>query len=256
MDSTQRRMVGVAVAVCAFAVGMAGLLNYFKYRSTASRLIEQRLVFSGKNIENSIQSSLSLGLQFGDLATLPAMLERERATDDLIVGIDIFDTEGKPLYSTDRLRAQRPTPSAWLAAAKRAGKEDEWAVRAQDESAVGIGLQNNFGLTIGYLAMRYSDDRVRQAAQVVARDLAINSLAIFVVSAVLASVALVAVMRRLGRDMVDIESALRSGDPARVALIQQRGPFRNALRRFGESVRVAEAELAETRAQLQRGART
>lgn len=256
MDSTQRRMVGVAVAVCAFAVGMAGLLNYFKYRSTASRLIEQRLTFTGRTIENSIQSSLSLGLQFGDLTTLPAMLDRERATDDLIVGIDIFDTEGKPLYSTDRLRAQRPAPAAWVAAARRAGKEDEWAVRAGDESAVGIGLQNNFGLTIGYLAMRYSDDRVRQAAQVVARDLAINSLGVFVLSATLASIALLAVMRRLGKDMLEIESALRSGDPARMAMVQQRGPFRLALRRFGDSVRCAEAELAETRAHLQRGVRT
>lgn len=256
MDSTQRRMVGVAVAVCAFAVGMAGLLNYFKYRSTATRLIEQRLTFTGKTIENSIQSSLSLGLQFGDLATLPAMLERERATDDLIVGIDIFDTEGKPLYSTDRLRAQRQAPGTWVAAAKRAGKEDEWVVRADEDSAVGIGLQNNLGMTIGYLALRYSEDRVRQAAQAVARDLAVNALGIFVASATLASVALLAVMRRLGRDVLDIESALRSGDPARVAEIQQRGPFRMALRRFGDSVRSAETELAETRAQLQRGART
>ena len=101
MDSIQRRMIGVAVAVCAFAVGRAGLLNYFKYQATASRIIEQRLTFTGKSIENSIQSSLSLGLQFADLTTLPAMLERERETDDLILGIDIFDTEGRPLYSTD-----------------------------------------------------------------------------------------------------------------------------------------------------------
>lgn len=255
MDSTQRRMIGVAVAVCAFAVGMAGLLNYFKYRSTASRLIEQRLTFTGKTIENSIQSSLSLGLQFGDLTTLPAMLERERATDDLIVGIDIFDTEGQPLYSTDHLRAKRPAPEAWVAAARRANKDD-WVVHANEESAVGIGLQNNFGITIGHLALRYSEDRVRQAAQVVARDLAINSLGILVLSATLASIALLAVMRRLGKDMLEVESALRSGDPARVADIQQRGPFRHALRRFGDAVRVAETELAETRAQLQRGARS
>lgn len=252
MDSTQRRMVGVAVAVCAFAVGMAGLLNYFKYRATASQLIEQRLNFTGKTIEGSIQSSLSLGLQFGDLTTLPAMLERERATDDLIVGIDIFDTEGQPLYSTDSLRASRRAPESWIGAARRAGKGD-WVVHASGESAVGIALQNNFGLVIGHLALRYSEDRVRQAAAVVARDLALNALGLFVVSATLASIALLAVMRRLDADMRDVEAALRSGDPARVAELQQRGPFRHALRRFGESVRSAEAELAETRLKMQRG---
>ena len=139
MDSTQRRMIGVAVAVCAFAVGMAGLLNYFKYQATASRIIEQRLTFTGKSIENSIQSSLSLGLQFADLTTLPAMLERERETDDLILGIDIFDTEGRPLYSTDRVRSSRPAPAAWVNASRKAGNKN-WVVHADDESAVGIAV--------------------------------------------------------------------------------------------------------------------
>lgn len=252
MDSTQRRMVGVAVAVCAFAVGMAGLLNYFKYQATASRIIEQRLSFTGKSIENSIQSSLSLGLQFADLTTLPAMLERERDTDELIIGIDIFDAEGRPLYSTDRLRGTRPAPAAWVQAARKsAGKG--WMVQAKDESAVGIALQNNFGLTIGHLALRYSEEQVRANARAVARELALNSLGIFLLSATLAAAALLAVMRRLGHDMLAVEAAM-GGDPARERALAMRGPFRHALRQFGETVREAEAELTEARAQLHRGA--
>ena len=253
MDSTQRRMVGVAVAVCAFAVGMAGLLNYFKYRSTAGRIIEQRLTFTGRSIEGSIQSSLALGLQFADLATLPAMMERERATDDLILGIDIFDTDGRPLYSTDRLRGNRPAPATWVAAAHKAGNHN-WVVHDDEESAVGIAIQNNFGLTIGHLALRYSDERVRAAAQAVARDLAVNSAVLFVVSAGLASLALLAVMRRQARDMLTVEGALRSDDPARAGAAGRRGPFRAALQSFGETVHEAEAELTAARLELQRGA--
>ena len=45
-------------------------------------------------------------------------LERERATDDLILSIDVFDVNGHLLYSTDRLRSARPVPPAWLAATK------------------------------------------------------------------------------------------------------------------------------------------
>lgn len=255
MDSTQRRMVGVAVAVCAFAVGMAGLLNYFKYQATASRIIEQRLTFTGKSIENSIQSSLSLGLQFADLTTLPAMLERERETDDLILGIDIFDTEGRPLYSTDRLRSTRPAPAAWVNASRKAGNKN-WVVHADEESAVGIAVQNNFGLTIGHLALRYSQEQVRTNAHAVARGLALNSLGIFVVAATLASLALLRVMNGLGREMLAVEAALRTDDPGRSRAGTLRGPFRAALRRFGETVREAENELTEARAQLQRGAGT
>ena len=267
MDSTQRRMVGVAVAVCAFAVGMAGLLNYFKYRSTAGRIIEQRLTFTGKSIESSILSSLSLGLQFADLATLPAMMERERATDDLILGIDVFDADGRPLYSTDRLRGNRAAPAAWVAAARKAGNHN-WVVHDDEESAVGIAIQNNFGLTIGHLALRYSDERVRAAAQAVARDLAVNSAVLFGVSASLASLALVAVMRRQAHDMLRVEGALRNDGPSRGSGVAglggmggiggigggRSGPFRTALQSFGETVHEAEAELTAARLELQRGA--
>lgn len=253
MDSTQRRMIAVAVAVCAFAVGMAGLLNFFKYRATARGLIEQRLSFSGRSIENSIQSSLSLGLQFGDIATLPAMLARERAGDDLILGIDIFNADGTPIYSTDPSRAAQPVPAVWHSAARKAGDQD-WVSHGEDESVVGVGLQNNLGLTIGHIALRYSEERVRQAGQAVARDLALNSLLVFVVSAMLSSLALLAVMRRLARDMQTVEQVLRTDDPLRAEAAARRSPFRDALIRFGQTVRSAENELADARAQLRRGA--
>ena len=95
MNTTRPQMILIAVLVCMFAIGMAGFLNFFKYRSNAERLIKERLVVTGTAIENSIRSSLSLGLQFADLGTLPNMLERERATDDLILSIEVFDTEGE-----------------------------------------------------------------------------------------------------------------------------------------------------------------
>ena len=255
VDSTQRRMIAVAVAVCAFAIGMAGLLNFFKYRATASRIIEQRLTYTGKSIENSIQSSLALGLQFADLATLPDLLQRQRSSDDLIMDIDVFDTDGRPLYSTDAGRRTQTAPAAWLAAARKAVGHD-WTVHADEESAVGVALQNNFGLTIGHVALRYSDARVRQAAQDVARDLALNSLAVFAVAASLASLALLAVMRRLGRDMQTVEVALAATDPAQADMAAHRGPFHQALQRFGQTVRSAETDIADVRARLQQGAGT
>jgi len=253
MESTQRRMIAVAALVCGFAVGMAGLLNYFKYRSTANNNVEQRLVFTGKSIENSIQASLSLGLQFSDLGTLPALLERERATDDLILSIDVFDTEGKLLYSTDRLRAARPVPAHWIATATKAGDKD-WTARGAEEPAVGISIQNNFGLTIGHLALRYAEDRVRQTEHAVAGQMALTSLAVLAVAATLASLAMVAVMRGLSRDVAAVDKALASGDPARAVAATRHSPFRGAVRSFVETVRAAEAKLAEVRAQLQRGA--
>jgi hypothetical protein len=254
MESTRRRLIVVAVVVCGFAVGMAGLLNYFKYRAAADRILTERLVVTGQSVENAIQSSLALGLQFAEIGTLPGILDRERATDDLILGIDIFDAEGRMLYSTDRLRATRPAPPAWVAAVKAAGNAN-WRAEAGKEAAAGISLQNNFDLTIGYLALRYSIDRVQEEANAVAAELAATALAIFAGAATVSSLALLAVMRGLGRNVQAVEQALRQGEGARAYARTLKEPFGPALRGFIETTRRAEAQIADLRAGLGGGNR-
>lgn len=252
MESTKARMVLVAVLVCFFAVGMAGLLNYFKYRSTADRIVKERLLVIGNSIESSIQSSLVLGLHLSDIGTLPETMERERATDDLILGIEVFDTEGKPMYGTDRLRAARRMPAAWMAAALH-GDDKGWYVEDAGDSAAGLAIKNNFGLKIGYLAVRFSGVRMREANDAVARELALGAFATFIVAAALASAALLAVMGRLGRDIVAVEGALRGADPSRLPPSVRNGPFGQALRRFFDTVRQADAQIVALRANLERG---
>lgn len=255
MQSTHRRMFVVALLVCGFAVGMAGLLNFFKYRSTAMNIVKDRLLVTGRAVENSINSSLSLGLQFGDIGTLQATLERERATDDLIEGIDVFDTEGRMLYSTDRLRANRPAPADWLVMARKSGNED-WFVDTHHAAAAGMSIENSFGLTMGYLAVRFDAQRVRDGAWEVGRDIALASLGVFAVAAALASLLLQRVMRGLGRDVEDVEAALRSGDAGRGTAGGVRGHFGPAVRKFFDTVRDAEAQIAALQARLQRGSQS
>jgi hypothetical protein len=238
--------------VCLFAVGMAGFLNFFKYRSNAERILQERLVVTGNSIENSIQSSLSLGLQFADLGTLPGTMERERATDDLILSIEIFDADGKTLYSTDRLRAARNVPAPWLSAA-RSAKGRDWFVKNGNESAAGISIDNSFGLVLGYMALRYSEEQVNRTTNAVARELAFTTLGIFVAAAVLSSLALLGVMHKLARDFNAVEALLRSPESSAHSETVRRGPFGRALRRFFDRAREAEAEIALLRGNLQRG---
>ncbi len=287
MDSTRRRMIAVAVTVCGFAVGMAGLLNYFKYRTTANRVVTERLIVTGKAVENSIQSALALGLQFSEIGTLQSAMERERLADPLIVGIDIFDLEGNPLYTTDRLRAKKAASEDWLEAARRAGV-GSWASDDGTEAATGMPLRNNFELPIGFLAVRYAGERVRETAFAVGRELAITSLVTFLVSAVLSSLAVAWVTRGLARDMKQVEMALRDAaghdrltahaEPAAVPVVttvagatapdpstfnrsgsptaaanQVRGDLGRALRRFLRTTQGAQRRIAAVRASLHQG---
>jgi hypothetical protein len=253
MDKSRSQMILVAVLVCLFAVGMAGLLNFFKYRSNAERLVKERLVVTGLGIESSIRSSLSLGLQFADLGTLPEMMERERGTDDLIRSIEVFEAGGKPLYSTDRLRAQRDVPEPWVSAARQADGE-QWQVRAGRESAIGLPVRNSFGLVIGHVALRYSQAQVDEGVMAVARELALGCLVVFLVAAALASLALLAVMGQTSRELKLVETVLaRNQDPAGPPASSLKGPFGAPLRRFFDTVRMAHSHIAATRSRLQRG---
>jgi hypothetical protein len=255
MDSIKLRMVAVAVLVCGFAVGMAGLLNYFKFRTTATSILKDRLLVTGRAIDNTIQSSLVLGLQFKDIGTLPATLQRERSTDDLIQSIDIFDPEnGRVIYSTDAQRIDRPVPAHWIEAANKAGtSNDGWFSEHGDESAAGMAIDNSFGLIMGHLVLRYSSEKVDETIHAVGRDLALGALLIFLVSAGLSSLALLRVMAKLDRDVRSAEQALRAGGVAGTLGTSASGPFGKALHRFVETVRLAESQIAEQRAQLHRG---
>jgi hypothetical protein len=253
MNSMRPRMIAVAVLVCLFAVGMAALLNYFKYRSTADRLITARLVVIGKGIENSIQASLALGLSFSELAMLPSLIERERMADPLIREIKVFDPEGKPLYGTNPAGMTQAAPASWLTAARRAGASD-WFVMDGDNSAVGISVKNNFGQIAGYLALNYSRTTIDRDAHVVAKELALAALAVFVAAAALAALVLNLAMRGLERDMGLVQAALQDSGDSPPAGEAYAGPFGPALVQFFDMVRTAEGQIAAIRARLGRGA--
>ncbi len=252
MQRTTGRMVTVAVVVCGFAVGMAGLLNYFKYRSTANRIVTERLVVTGKAVENVVQVALDLGLQFDEITTLPATLDRERRTDNLIQGIDIFDAEGKMLYSTDPKRASSTVPAAWLAAAAKAHGED-WMVDDSTEPAAGMMMKTSFGVAVGQLALRYSNVGVESANGDVAKAVALDAALVFVIASALAALSMTWVMRHLARDVAEAEAALLSGEAARAGSGAARGPFGAALRRFIQTTRNVEAEIADLASRAQRG---
>jgi hypothetical protein len=253
MHTTNRRMVAVAAIVCGFAVGMAGLLNYFKYRSTANRLVTERLVVTGRSVETVVHLSLDLGLQFGEIATLPETLERERGTDDLIQGIDIFDNEGKLLYSSDKSRTGS-VPDSWLKAVAAAHGTD-WLVEDERESAAGMPLKNSFGITLAHVALRFSQDTLVDENAGVARELAATSFIIFALATLIASFALNGQMRRLTQGVAQAEAALMATDEARAVELAARTPFGAALQRFIANTRSVERQLAKLRNDLEQGAR-
>ena len=251
--STKTRMIIIATLVCGFAVGMSAFLTYCKFRSTMHAIITDRVNATGRSVQNSIMGSLQLGLQFSELETLHSTLQRERATDDVITGIDVFDTEGKVLYTTESEHAPAQVPPAWLRAARNSAANGTWFVDGDRESATGMFVDNAFGLKVGYIALRYSNERVEQGMHGAARQIAEAAVAVFLVAATLASLGLLGVMRRLGRDVQTLESKFSPVEHVRNSPPREAPHFGPALQRFVDTIRTAEAEIASVRTVLRRG---
>jgi hypothetical protein len=249
MGTIRVRFITVALVVSFFAVGMAAFLNYFKYKSTIGGIVKSRVLVVGRSIENSVQASLALGMQFTELTTLPAQMEREKASDRLIRGIDVFDDTGQIIYSTEAERVGQRVNRAWTEAAARA-KSTEWTGEAPEEYVAGISLKNNFDLTVGYLALRYARDYVDRAAASAARAITFAALGAFAGIALIAPLALIVVIRRFEHDLRTLESAASHLEDRGPVAAPTGGGFDIAIGHLQASLRDANGSLDELRAKL------
>lgn len=250
MGTIRTRFIMVALVVSFFAIGMAAFLNYFKYKSTISDILRSRVVLVGQGIEDSVQASLQLGMQFAELSQLPPLLQRERGSDRLIRGIDVFDTNGQILYSTEAARVGTRAPTSWVAAT-HAARGPKWAAEGAQEHAAGLVVRNAFDLVVGYIGLRYARDEVERAAAAAGRQILLAALGSFAGIALIAPLLLIVVIRRFERDLETLEQAasrLESGAP----LPPPEGfAFKDAIASMQDSLRGASRSLDELRARLE-----
>jgi hypothetical protein len=249
MGTIRVRFIIVALVVSFFAVGMAAFLNYFKYKSTIGGIVKSRVLVIGRGIENSVQASLAVGMQFMELGTMNALLAREKASDRLVRGIDVFDHTGQIIYSTDRVRVGEKVPKDWTDASERS-KTTEWGIEGANEYVAGISLKNNFDLTVGYLALRYSSDEVERAARIAGREILTASIISFVGIALVAPLALIVVIRRFERDLRTLERAASQLEDRTEPALPSGTAFDAAIGNLRGSLREANVALDDLRAKL------
>jgi len=249
MGTIRVRFILVALVVSFFAVGMAAFLNYFKYKSTIGNIVKSRVLVVGRGIENSVQASLQLGMQFSELSQLPQLMQREKGTDRLVRGIDVFDYSGQIIYSTDRARVGQKVPPTWTQAAERS-KTTEWTADESDEYVAGISVKNAFDLTVGFLALRYGRDEVERAAATAGREILLAAVASFLGIAIVAPLALIVVIRRFERDLRSLEAAASHLEDRHEAPPSTGSAFDSAIAHLRASLRDANKSLDDLRAKL------
>ncbi len=249
MGTIRIRFILVALVVGFFAIGMSAFLNFFKYKSTFGASVKERVLLVGRGIENAVQASLNVGMQFSELGTLPPLMQREMQTDKLIVGMDVFDPTGQVIYSTDAARVKHEVPASWIQAALRS-KTTEWSAEEGDEVVAGISLKNNFDLTVGYLGMRYSRTYIQNASKGVGREILVASAIAFGVVALVTPLVLAIVIRRFERDLRVLETAVTHLEDGSAPPQPTGSAFDGAIATLRESLRGVKDDLDDVKRKL------
>lgn len=141
-------------------------------------LREGRYAYSLAQLKQRVESPLSLGLEVESLDYLQRLLEVEAAADPEILSIDLFDAEGRLLFTTDRVGIRQAVPEGWLKATldlpapdevasnearETAQSEAVWQLEEREGQALGVALHNDFGLVVGGLVLRHSVTRVGES---------------------------------------------------------------------------------------------
>ena len=103
MSRTTVVQVTLAIALIVLVgLGLTTFLNYFKFERSFSLLIGSRFDAVLRDMKNTIETSLALGLPINALRNTQSLIERETQQDPLILSIEVFEANGNVVFATDR----------------------------------------------------------------------------------------------------------------------------------------------------------
>lgn len=108
-------------------------------------------------LRQTTEANLAIGLTLDEIYSLQPMIEREKASDPGIVVIDIFNSAGLSIQSTDRGSIGESVEPAWRQQLQRDGI---WRDRLRGETVFGTRFENDLGVAGGIAVTVSSSGRV------------------------------------------------------------------------------------------------
>ena len=150
------RITFALVAILAAGVVMMTVLSAHMFERTLSDFLNSRFEFELNDLRQRIETQVDLGIELGDLQSVPEELEKYLHADKQILTIEVFDESGTVLFSTDPSFVGDLVIEEWVTAWRTNRGRDVWSNLERDARVVGVPLRDNLGRDVGSLALRYS----------------------------------------------------------------------------------------------------
>jgi hypothetical protein len=194
------------ILVLFIVLGLIFMMSYFKFQTTLTTLIQNRLTVISITMGESIESAIDLGLGLGEMRTAEEVIARANRNDPEIASIHIFDNNGQILYSTQKEMDGTNVPPYVLLAVEQSDDQTWWLDRG-DYFVNGFSLLNSFAQMIGGVVLTYPKDAYNTKVAALTRSLARKSILIFLGFALLAFIGIELGFRGLSRYAASIESS-------------------------------------------------
>lgn len=205
---TLSRKVSAALAAILFSTMLlTALFGYYKFEDLLSAQVSSRYSFVVFTIKKSVEDRLNLGLALRQLRQVQEIIEREKARDPSILGIEIFDTRGEVQFNTDRGGVGGSVPQDWLVSLDGPATQP-FSLTDEDSLMVGLPLVNSLGKVEGAVALTYPAAYLEREQGSLLGKLAVEWLIVFLGFAVIAVVGALVMFREVGQRLGAMERTM------------------------------------------------
>lgn len=148
-------IVGGLLIVSLIAMGLTVFINLHKFDAAFSETVNDRFYFVLEDARDTIEGEMQLGQTIEKLKSASAALSSAKEIDPYILSIEVFNKEGRTLYSTDNSFLYDIVPQSWEKEWHRA-ENGRWELAERDSIVLGVGLQDMLSHSTGSLVLRYS----------------------------------------------------------------------------------------------------
>lgn len=204
------KMTVYTTCILALVLGLLLTMNYFKYGNILTDVTTSRLEVINKNLGFSLSRATNLGLALNELQFADTLLKRAKESDPAIREIQVFDINGKVLFSTGERTAEGRVDERIVGLLKPARGQDttEWVAHTNEQFVAGISLYNSFDRAIGGIVLRYDRAGYNTLVGEVLEKLMVVTAVLLAISALVALIGISFGFRELRHTYASMQAAL------------------------------------------------
>lgn len=248
------RIATLLAVILTVGLGITGILSVQAFNRTLAEFLSTRFEFVVTNLRQRIETKMDLGLALANIENIPEMMGGYLQDDPQIFTIEVFDTTGTVLYSTDTSFEGDLVVEQWLQAWQATSEDGIWNLFERDAGVVGAVLRDNFNQEVGSLALRYSRDFLDNTVSAHGKRLLVFAASSIVAIALIALFGALLILRRPMRDLADLGVAVTNvdkrsvGTPLKDVIGKHPGEFES----FASEVCAAQDMITEATGEIRR----